>query len=445
MKRVWLCAGLALAACKSSDPAPEASAGKARRAVSPPAEAVDLDPDPDVVQVELTAARREDGAYAFAYNGQNPGPTIRAKVGDELVVTLVNQLDAPTTIHWHGAGAPFEMDGVPWMRDPTAPGGTFEYRFPLNKPGTFWYHPHFDTSGQVEGGLYGALVVTDPAEPSPDEDLVLIFDAADELLPSGPRPAHGHGKLVTKWRINGAEDGQLTLPGGASVRARIVNAANAGFLALRWPGMRVIGNDQGLLAAAESPELLLLGPGDRADVEWSVGEDAFTVEALPYTLNGGLTSGDPKPVLQVNVDSPAPAPTPLAWPFDGAAPSPDPGHTDIVYALAGSDRTGRWVINGETFPNVTIEEVALGEVVIVEVRNLSPTEHPFHMHGQPFEVLSINGEAPPRRRIEDTINVGIRDVVRLRLPTINPGDWMVHCHILPHADDGMMTVLRVRE
>jgi FtsP/CotA-like multicopper oxidase with cupredoxin domain len=87
--------------------------------------------------------------------------------------------------------------------------------------------------------------------------------------------------------------------------------------------------------------------------------------------------------------------------------------------------------------------VALDQLAVLDVRNLSPTEHPFHLHGMPFEVLSINGVAPSHQRLEDTLLLRIRDRARLLISADNPGDWMTHCHILPHAADGMMTMLRV--
>jgi len=429
---------LALAAgCKA--PAPEVRTRA--RAISP-AEAPDLDPAPQQARFHLTAAALPDGApYLYAYEGQNPGPTIRVQRGDTVTVELTNQLDAPTTIHWHGLHVPFDMDGVAWMRSPVGAGETFTYSFTVNQVGTFWYHPHFNTHQQVEGGLYGAFIVEDPAEPVADQDVVLIFDAEAEAR--APSPTHGHGKLTTKWRVNGLERPTLEAAGGTVVRARLLNAASAGYLALRAPELRVIAHDQGLASALETPELLVLGPGDRAEVEWRIGEAGFTLETLPYSLNGGLAFGDPTPLLDVAVTAPAPAPAGLAWAFDGAAPTTDPGATDIVYAFAGSDRTGVWMINGERFPNVTIHELPVGQPRIIEVRNLSPSEHPFHTHGMSFEVLSINGQAPAARRVEDTLNLGIRDAVRLLVRPEVPGDWMTHCHILPHAEDGMMTVLRV--
>ena len=61
----------------------------------------------------------------------------------------------------------------------------------------------------------------------------------------------------------------------------------------------------------------------------------------------------------------------------------------------------------------------------------------------PFEVLSIDGVAPNPRQLEAPLNLGVYSTARLRIEASNPGDWMSHCHILPHAEGGMMTVLRV--
>lgn len=433
MRRIWfLCA---LAACR-----PEISTSEnALEPFAPLRAAEDLDPDPGVVRVRLVA--EEIGDRRYTYNGGSPGPTIRVKVGDTLIVELVNNLSLPTTIHWHGLAVPYEMDGVTWMRDPIMPGETFTYVFSPNKAGTFWYHPHFDTAGQVDGGLFGMLVVEDPAEPEVEE-VELIFDAEAEYRP-GVISGHGHGRLVTPWRINGVVQPELHLPGGTLVRTRLLNASNAGYLWIEHPGLTQIGSDQGLLTEPRSPQRLLLAPGDRADLEWRIGETGFSVTAEPYSLNGGPTFLEPEEVMRVVVDDPAPAPNSAAWPFASGDVTLDPGHTDIVYAFAGSDRTRRWLINGERYPDVTVERLALGSEAIVEIRNVSPSEHPFHLHGLSFEVLSVNGVPPATRTIEDTYNVRIRDRLRLRVVADNPGDWMTHCHILPHAGEGMMTVLRV--
>ncbi len=133
-------------------------------------EAVDTNPAADIIETTLTADEStvEVGpngitAKAQTYNGSIPGPTIRAKVGDELIVHLENKLDRPTAIHWHGIELPNAMDGTPFVQQEVAPGGSFLYKFEFLRPGIYWYHPHHHSStNQVYKGLYGMIVVEDP-------------------------------------------------------------------------------------------------------------------------------------------------------------------------------------------------------------------------------------------------------------------------------------------
>ena len=421
-----------------------------------PAEAEDLDDEPAVVRVRLTAAPAvhafqlppEDGGAlvereGYAYNGLLPGPTIRARLGDTLIVELENALDLPTTLHWHGMHVPFEMDGGTWMLDPVEPGESTTYSFSLDHAGTFWYHPHFNSDATVDAGLYGFVVVEDPDEPATDQELLMLFD--DWALPgygeADGEDDHGMDGEVGRWTLNGLVDPVITLTGGETARVRLLNVSNVGYLSLSWPEMRVIAGDQGL-SAAISDEPVLLGPGDRAEAEWRPGAEGFVVEDLGYTANGGAMDMAEDRVV-VEVESPADAAPALDWGMTGDAPTEDPGRTDLLYTLSGDVVTGEWFINGEQWPDVTIAEVALDSTVVVEVRNLSPTEHPFHMHGYGLELLSVDGVAPAHRTFEDTINVPIYSAVRLLLRADNPGEWMTHCHILPHAEGGMMTVIDV--
>src|SRR4029077_14292847 len=69
-------------------------------------------------------------ASAAGFDGAVPGPVIRARRGDEVKVRLVNGLDEPTTLHWHGVRVPNAMDGgVPLTGPSVAPGASFDYRF----------------------------------------------------------------------------------------------------------------------------------------------------------------------------------------------------------------------------------------------------------------------------------------------------------------------------
>ena len=181
-----------------------------------------------------------------------------------------------------------------------------------------------------------------------------------------------------------------------------------------------------------------------------VGDEDIELQNSPWTLNGGATIVDAAPpwsklntLAHFEVTSPAPMPDVLPFEWSNEPPSEAPDYRDYVYTFSGSPYTNRWVINGETYPEITINTVPLGGRPIIEIRNLSPAEHPFHIHGLEFEVLEIDGVPSPYKRIEDTINVGIRQIIRIQLFDDNAGEWMLHCHLLPHAADGMMSILSV--
>ena len=116
-------------------------------------------------------------AQAEVLNGKIPGPTLRLKVGDRVVIRLINDLSYPIGIHWHGVelenysdGTEIVQNGVPGgtiqtLGNGVAAGGTFLYKFKVNRAGLFWYHPHHGSSiNRVFRGLYGLIVVTDPLE-----------------------------------------------------------------------------------------------------------------------------------------------------------------------------------------------------------------------------------------------------------------------------------------
>ena len=95
---------------------------------------------------------------AMTINGSVPGPVLRFKEGEDLVINVTNTLGEDTSIHWHGLILPYRQDGVPGISFPgIKPGETFTYRFPAQQAGTYWYHSH---SGMQEAiGMYGALVI----------------------------------------------------------------------------------------------------------------------------------------------------------------------------------------------------------------------------------------------------------------------------------------------
>ncbi len=425
-----------------------------------PPEAIDEDDDPDVVHYTLTAGTAvhdivdwphgETASFdGYAYNGGLPGPTLRAKVGDTVIVDIINDLDTPTTVHWHGIAVPYAYDGVTWSDAPIAPGDHFRVEFVATEAGVAWYHPHFDTELQVDRGLYGVFIIEDPADPPVDRELIMVIDdwAVGVDLPDDAGHVHGARGAEGLWTVNGLVRPALALSAGETVRVRAVLTSNEGYVKLDAADVAfdMVGRDTVALPVPEAPDTEVMAPGDRLDMLWRVGSDSFTLFDHPYSLHGGDSIGEPAALMDVVVTGDADVPALSGWPTTAVLPSEDPPYTDLHYTFQGDPNSDVWRINGERFPDVTVPQLALGTEVIVQVRNVSATEHPFHVHGLHFEVLSIDGVPPAQRTIEDNVNIGIYETVRLKVVADNPGFWMTHCHILPHADGGMMTVIEVAE
>jgi signal transduction histidine kinase len=121
---------------------------------------------------------------AIAINRQVPGPVLKFREGEEVLINVANRLREETSIHWHGLILPSGQDGVPGISDGfqgIAAGQTHQYRFPLVQSGTYWYHSHSGT--QEQAGFYGPLTIA-PVRPDPfgyDRDYIIqISDWTDE-------------------------------------------------------------------------------------------------------------------------------------------------------------------------------------------------------------------------------------------------------------------------
>ena len=129
---------------------------------------------------------RIDGklSRAIGINGTVPAPLVRLKEGQTARLTVVNDLDEDSSIHWHGLILPFQMDGVPGISFPgIKPRSTFVYEFPVVQSGTYWYHSHSGLQEQL--GHYGPIVI-DPAGPDPigyDREHVVVLSDHSQLSP----------------------------------------------------------------------------------------------------------------------------------------------------------------------------------------------------------------------------------------------------------------------
>jgi len=122
----------------------------------------------------------------IGYNGASPGPVLRFKEGEDVVIRVTNNLDEMTSIHWHGLVLPFQMDGVPGISYPgIAPGETFVYRFPIKQSGTYWFHSH--SGFQEPDGAYGAIVIEPQGREPYRYDRDYVVQLTDKHPHSGDR------------------------------------------------------------------------------------------------------------------------------------------------------------------------------------------------------------------------------------------------------------------
>ncbi len=410
-------------------------------------------PSPEVViDLEARAADWEVApgrtVRGWTFNGQVPGPTIEANVGDTLVVRLTNNLDEPTTIHWHGIRLPAAMDGTQVVQRLVEPGETFEYRFIVPDAGTFWYHSHHNETVQMERGLYGALVVRDETEVKVDRERVLMLDDV-KLRRNGDFARFGSwieehtGREGGVRLVNGRSEPTLDVAAGQVERWRVINASSARYVLLSVGNREfsVIGTGGGLIESAVSVREVLLVPGDRADIvvgPFGEGEE-LTVDSLPYDRHTGKHKIERFATVRVGArqQSVAMIPPRMRSIEPLAAPDAQPNRVVTMSERLSLRRGTDFMINGEMHHND--KPVTVGELQVWDVVNASHMDHPFHLHGFFFQVVSVNGTAPTYRAWQDTVNVPPRGTVRIAwMPDDRPGFWMYHCHILEHHAGGMM-------
>lgn len=416
----------------------------------------------------------------WTYNGVEPGPVLRLRQGTPFHAVVENRLAEGTTVHWHGIRLPNAMDGVPGITQrPISPGGRFDYAFTPPDAGTFWYHSHEDSLVQMGRGLAGALVVEERNPPAVDRDL--LWTIQDWRLEPNAEIAPGFnnrmeeamaGRIGNTVTVNGRLPEAVHLRAGERVRVRLINAAIARIMALRFEGHRPV-----IVALGGQPcdphepagGRILLGPAMRVDVMLDMqGEpgqsyrvvDDFYGGRLAYTL--ARLAYDKAPPLR-----PHPSDAPLHLPSN---PVPRPDLTAAVLhevrmqggmmggmggggmmggGMMGMVNGAAWAINGQSMTGdgnanmPPLFHIERGRSCILDFRNETAWWHPMHLHGHSFNVLTRDGAPVPHDEWGDTVLVRPREHVRVAFVADNPGDWMLHCHVMDHQVSGLMAIIRV--
>ena len=336
---------------------------------------------------------RVDGraSRAIGINGTVPAPLLRLQEGQQARITVLNDLDEDSSIHWHGLILPFQMDGVPGVSFPgIGPRSRFVYEFPVVQAGTYWYHSHSGLQEQL--GHYGPIVI-DPAGADPiayDREHVVVLSDHSPLPPEEIfrklKVDPGHFNMQRQTLAGLLEGGGQTLAArlewgrmrmdptdiadvsgstytflvnghgprdnwtalftpGERVRLRIVNASAMSIFNVRIPGLRMtvvqadgqnvqpVDTDEFQIAVAETYDVIVT-PGDRAYTLVAEANDRSGMGRATLAPRAGMTAEVP-PLRE----------RPLATMKDmgmGAMPGPDacsPEHAAMGHCTptAGSD------------------------------------------------------------------------------------------------------------
>ncbi|WP_423822817.1 multicopper oxidase domain-containing protein [Salinisphaera sp. SPP-AMP-43] len=436
----------------------------------------------------------------WSYNGAWLGPTLRIPRHQPVALHVHNGLDQPTTLHWHGAQVPGQMDGGP--HSVIAPGETWTAAYTLSQPAaTLWYHPHPQayTGPQVYAGLAGMLWVDDDT----DRQLGLPRTYGIDDLPVAiqDRRLDAEGRLAymtaagdvmgmkgDRFLVNGVEQPYAEVAAGW-LRLRVLNASNARNLNLAFADGRrfyVIAGDAGLLAEPTPMDQLLLAPAERVqilvDLRGDYGRrvvlasDSGAVVPDLYRTPMAVDDYDRRgfdllelrvgPSLALGTGLPEQLVEPPSLEPDGAtrrflmngmiasgafmhlqaghgyAPRAAHGPGGMSAGVGGRDL---FAINGEYMDMDKINvHVKLGATEVWQVTNVSLMAHPFHMHGTSFLIRARGGKTPPpqERSWKDVVLVRggetVELVARFEHPAAAEHAYMYHCHTLEHEDNGMM-------
>jgi iron transport multicopper oxidase len=413
-----------------------------------------------------------NGAYAW-------NTVLEAVEGDTLEVLVVNELDEPTSIHWHGlhqrgsnyfdGAAGVTQCGVP-------PGKNFTYTLQLDRAGTFWWHSHYHV--QYAKGLKGALVVKDSDDPYPNVLLQLSdwYLSTELWREPAPRAVLVNGLLRpttrleanTTYRIRLANTGVLA-PLNFSIDDHNLTVIEADATLVR----PVVVTRLQLAVGQRYSVLVTVKPGDHwLRAYWAFG---LTQDHASLLMSGFGTSSGRAPSSYVDLNEAD------LRPLYGSPPMPSVFLEFRLQhrVLPNGTEQSKVSVNGDVFaPYLSPTEPTLltasknamlpassrvvplenASVVQLTVWNNDTGEHPFHLHGHSFWIVERGRgllTAPPTRPLQqavlrDTVSLNACErashgvceeesveYVVLRFLADNPGAWLFHCHVDQHLLSGL--------
>ncbi|WP_424362937.1 multicopper oxidase family protein [Methylocystis parvus] len=395
----------------------------------------------------------------LGFDGVTPGPILRYKQGQELAVRLVNKLDLPASIHWHGLRGENAMDGVaPLTQAAVAPGAFFDYRRKLTEPGLFCYRPSvYGKTPELMGrGLKGLLIVDEP-EPLPaDHDLLLVLDdwrlSQDKIDGAFDDPAEARraGRLGPLLAVNGkAAPNRLEFAANSRVRLRLANLANARIMILTFDGVQpfVVAIDSQPCDAFEPVRRSIpVAPGARFELIFDMpategakarlflrGADGAESDLIVATAKGA--KAEKRGLIYSLPENPT---LPAEIKLNNAR------KVDLVIE-PGAAGGPAWTINGaasKAYDGPALFTVKPGTPVTLGYVNKSKVPLAMHVHGHAMRLLhDLDDGWEPYWRNGVIVPAG--KTKHVSFIANSPGKWAIHDDILEHEASGLATWFEV--
>ncbi len=405
------------------------------------------------------------------------GPTIFVNKGDTVRMTVINNLNDSTTLHWHGLHLPAVMDGGPHQVIP--PGTIWKPFWKItNNASTYWYHPHLHemTLEHLSKGIGGLLIVNDEQEsalPLPRtygiDDIPLVFTSRRYATNNQfivQNTAYGDYLLT-----NGVHNAEFTVPRQV-VRLRILNAEIERSYSIGFSDNRtfyVIGTDGGLREQPLPVNRLHIAVGERYEILLDCSKDEIgkSLDLLAYNANQpfGFPGGEPaqdgqfgsllnnKNFQMMHFTIGESTGTPIMTipetliPFQGIDVNTATGNQDIRVMGGAPNSPMPFHFNGGIFNITRVDKtIPMNSVQKWTITNSNVFGHTFHIHDVQFNLIARNGNASAVGQHE----LGWKDVLYLPrnesatfiarfddyADPLHP--FMYHCHFSNHEDDGMM-------
>jgi len=408
--------------------------------------ALDADINLHITEATVELAPRR-AVKTLVYNGQAPGPLLRATEGKPIVVEVWNDTAQSEMVHWHGFHIPSDVDGAHEEGTPhVPPRERRRYEFVPNPAGTRWYHSHGhagrDLRKTTYSGQYGMFIVEPRSEPGRyDLEVPLILHEWDAFLTDEMDVGY---KLFS---INGK-----MLGGGEPIRVRqkqrvlfrILNASATLTHRLALPGhqFQVTALDGNTLPSPRLAPVIELAPAERVDAVVDMNSPGVWILGATREVERTLGMGI---VVEYSGAQGPPrwdAPPPYTWDytaFGGAKPAPEPDGRLPLVIRQGSGH--KWTINGKSFPHTSPLMVSPNRRYRLVFDNQSSEAHPLHLHRHRFEITRFAGK-PTSDVVKDTVVVPAWKQVEVDVVAANPGPTLLHCHQQLHMDMGFMAMMQ---